>query len=285
MKNRMVWKMFLGLVSAVALLMGQQQTAQPAQPAGQQPAPSEQPAEKQPRPKSQKEAQAVMAIFNAQDPASRIKAVDDLLENFADTEFKAVALQVATASAQQMNDFEKMMIYGERTLKEDPKNYAVMLMMASGLAQRTREFDLDKEEKLGRAEKYANSALELLKTAVKPRPDISDEQWEAAKKDFSAQAYETFGLIAMVRKKYDDAIASFKKAIEVSSTPDPATSVRLAMAYNQAGKYDEAVALVDQLTADPQLNPTIRRFAQQEKLKALKAKNGSTPAPAQPKQP
>ena len=227
---------------------------------------------KQPKPKSQKEQEAVMAIFNAADPAARITAADNLLLKFADTEFKVVALQIAAASAQELNDYEKMTIYAERTLEADHKNYASMLMLATGLAQRTREHDLDKEEKLGKADKFAKDALEVLKTAPKPRPDISDEQWEGAKKDFASQAYESMGLVAMVRKKYDDAVAQFTKSIETASTQDPATSVRLGSAYNNLGKYDEAIAVLDKVMADPQLHPTIRQFASQEKLKAVSAK-------------
>src|SRR5919112_5979891 len=77
----------------------------------------------QPKPKSQKEVDAIMAIQNAQEPAARIAAVENLLTKFADTEFKPYALMVAAASAQQMNDFEKMVIYAERTLEADPKNF------------------------------------------------------------------------------------------------------------------------------------------------------------------
>lgn len=227
---------------------------------------------KQPRPKSEKEAQAVMAIFNAQDPDSRMKAADALLVNFADTEFKVVALQVAAMAAQEKNDYEKMVIYSERTLELDPKSYHAMIMLASGFAQRTREHDLDKEEKLSKAEKYAKTALDLLKESPKPRPDITDEQWEGAKKDIGAQAYEALGLVATQRKKYDEAIAQFKLALETSANQDPATKIRLAAAYNSAGKYDEAAATVDALMADPQLHPTLRQFASQEKMKALKGK-------------
>jgi len=263
MRIRMISSTFLALAVA-ALMLGQ-----------------EAPVQKQPRPKSQKEAEAIMKIFNSPDPASRIQAVDELLVNFADTEFKAVALQVATASAQEMNEFEKMMVYGERTLEADPDNYAAMLMLASGLAQRTREFDLDKEEKLGRAEKYAKNAQAILSKAPKPRPDLTDEQWESARKDFQAQSHEALGLIGMVRKKYDVCIAEFKTALEVASNPDPATKVRLAAAYNFAGKHDEAIAVVDELTKDPQLHPTIRQFADAEKMKALQAKRATAPA-AQP---
>jgi len=227
---------------------------------------------KQPKLKSKKEQDAVMAIFNAPDAAGKIKAVDELLVSFADTEFKAIALQIAAMSAAEVNDFEKMVIYAERTLEADPHNYEAMLLLASGIANRTREFDLDKEEKLGRAEKFADGAIEAIKTAEKPNPNVTDEQWAAAKKDYTARALEAKGLVSMARKKFDDAIASFKTSIETASSPDPATKVRLAAAYNNAGKYDDAIATIDQLTADPNLHPAIRQFAGQEKMKAVQGK-------------
>ena len=230
---------------------------------------------KQPQPKSQKEVEAINAIFSATDPDARIAAAENLLTKFADTEFKAVALQVAAASAQQKNDFEKMVIYSERTIDADPQNYPAMLMLANGIAQKTREFDLDKEEKLQRSEKYAHQALELINTAAKPRADITDEQWEAAKKDYQAQAHEALGLAAMVREKYDVAANEFKTSSEVSPTPDQATLVRLAAAYNLSGKPDVAIAVLDKLLAMPDLNPQIKQVAQNEKVNAMKLKTGA----------
>jgi tetratricopeptide (TPR) repeat protein len=238
----------------------------------------------QPKPKSQKEGEAVMAIFNAQTPDARIAAADKLLTDFADTEFKAIALQIAAASAQQKNDFEKMVVYAERTLEADPKNYPAMLMLANGISQRTREFDLDKEEKLNRSEKYAKSAMELVKVATKPRPDIPDADWEAAKQNYMAQAYEALGLAAMVRKKYDDAATQFQSA--VTASPDPATMVRLAAAYNLSKKPDQALATLDKLNATPDLHPSIKAVAAQERNNAVKLKGGAgAAAPAKPATP
>ena len=224
---------------------------------------------KQPRPKSQKEAEALMSIFNAQDADGRINAAKNLIQKFADTEFKVVALQIIAQSYQEKNDFENMVSFAEETLKADSKNYAAMLMLASGYSQRTREHDFDKEEKLQTATKQATAALEVLKTAPKPRPDIDDATWENAKKDFAAQAHESLGLVAMVRKKFDDAAKEFKTAVETGATPDPSTKVRLAAALNGAGNFDEAIKVLDPLLADTNLNPTIRQFAGQEKLKAV----------------
>lgn len=239
--------------------------------------------QKQPRVKSQKEAEAVMAIFQAPDADSRIKASQELLTKFADTEFKAIAMQMIAASYQQKNDYENMVVWAERTLEADPQNYHAMLMLASGIAQHTREFDLDREEKLTRAEKYANQAMEILKTLPKPRPDIPDDQWDAAKKDFVAQAHEALGLAAMARKKYDLAIAEFKLAIEGAANPDPATMVRLGAVYNMSGKHDEAIAVLDKVMSAADVHPTIKQFAQAERARAFQAKQGAKPAePAKP---
>jgi tetratricopeptide (TPR) repeat protein len=234
----------------------------------------------QPKPKSQKEVEAIQAIFSAQDPDSRIAAAEKLLTDFADTEFKAIALQVAAASAQQKNDFEKMVVYAERTLEADPKNYAAMLMLANGIAQRTREFDLDKEEKLARSEKYAKSAMDIVKTAEKPRADIPDADWDNAKKSYLAQGYEALGLSAMVRKKYGDAATQFQAALDAS--PEPATVVRLAAAYNLAKQPDQAIAALDKLNTMADVHPTIKSAAAQERNNAVKLKGGAGAGAAKP---
>jgi tetratricopeptide (TPR) repeat protein len=233
---------------------------------------------KQPQPKSQKELEAIQAMFNAPDPDGRIKAAQELIQKFADTEFKSIAFQMVAMSYQMKNDVENMVIWSERVLEAEPKNYNAMLMIAAGLAQRTREFDLDKEEKLSRAEKMAKSAEELVKTAAKPRPDLPDDQWESAKKDYSAQAHEALGLVANSRKKYDVAITEYKLAIESAANPDPATMVRLGAVYNVAGKHDDAIAIIDKLLAMPDVHPQIKQFAQAEKARAVQAKTGAKPA-------
>jgi tetratricopeptide (TPR) repeat protein len=236
----------------------------------------------QPKPKSQKEVDALMAVQNAPDPDSRIAAFENLLSKFADTEFKGWALMVAAASAQQKNDFEKMVIYAERTLEADPKSFQAMLMLAGGIAQRTREFDLDREEKLTRAEKLANQAIETVKAAPKPdNPQVTPEQWEQAKKDSISQAHEALGQVALVRKKYDVAAQEWKTAVDGAATPDPGTMVRLANAYNLQKKPDEAIAVLDKLNAMPDVHPQVKSAATEQRNIAVKLKGaGSTPAPA-----
>ncbi len=203
--------------------------------------------QKQPTPKSKGEVDALQAMFGTQDPDARIKAADALLSKYADTEFKGLALYLEAVSYQQKNDFEKMIVFAEQSVQADPKQYAAMLMLAKGIAQKTREFDLDREEKLTRAEKYAKDAMEIVKDAPKPNPQITDDQWTEAKKQYTAQGHEALGYAAMARKNYDKVMAM------------------------------------------PDLHPSIRQFAQAEKVRATQLKSGGTnpgtpAAPAPPAQ-
>ncbi len=254
------------------------------QPAGTA---QETPVAKQPTVKSQAEGQALMAMFQAQDPDSRIKAAQELIQKFADTEFKATALHFIAVSYQQKNDIDNMILYAEQTLEADPNHYMAMLMLANAIAQRTREFDLDREEKLARVEKYVRTAQELIQKAPRPNPQITEEQWQAAKRDLNSQALETLALAALARKNYDDAIAKFKASIETAANQDPATFVRLGATYNKVGKYDEAIAVLDKVMNDPQAHPQIRQVAQAERARAVQAKGAGAaaapPAPAEPK--
>ena len=235
----------------------------------------------QPKPKSQKEVDAIRAIQAAQTPDERIAAVENLLTKFSDTEFKAIALRTAAEAAQQKGDATQMIVYAERAIEADPKDYGSMLMISTALAQRTREFDLDKEEKLARSEKLAKQGMELAKDATKPNPAIPDDVWEKEKKYYQEQGHVALAMIASVRKKPDVAITEYTAAVSAyAPDTDQTVLIRLASAYNEAGKPDDALATIDKLNALPNLMAPVKTLAAQEKAKALKLKGVAAPAAA-----
>lgn len=273
MNHRMVFRVAVVLACVAGLLMAQAPPAgQAAPPAGQAAPPAGSPVAKQPQVKSQEEAKAVMAILQAQDPDGRIKAANELVSKYNDSEFKPLALFFGAVSYQQKGDMDRMIVYAERVLQADPEHYQAMLMLAGAIAQRTREHDLDREEKLKAAEGYANKALEILKTAPRPNPNLTDDQWEMAKKEFGAQAHEAFALSAWARNQNDKAVEEFKTSLAMSSEPDPSTQVRLAAAYAKLGKYDDAISTLDKVIAMPELNAQVKKIAQAEKDRTLQLK-------------
>jgi hypothetical protein len=62
--------------------------------------------------------------------------------------------------------------------------------------------------------------------------------------------------------------------------------VRLAAAYNLAKKPDQALATLDKLSATPDVHPSIKAVAAQERNNAVKLKGGAgAAAPATPTTP
>src|SRR5260370_3552579 len=115
-------------------LIAQQQTQQAQPQAG-------------PKPKSQKESDAlrkVLAAQQAKDWDGEIQAINSVLENFADTEYKPLLLSMAMNAAQQKGDYPQTVIYGERALQADPNNILSTVMLAEVIAQHTRKNALHK---------------------------------------------------------------------------------------------------------------------------------------------
>lgn len=222
---------------------------------------------------SKKEYDAFMAIQSATTAQDRIKAVDNFVTSFADSQLKSTALYMAADAAQRMNDSAKAIAYGNDAIEADPKNFDAMLIVAGELARGTRENDLDKDDKLSRATKLSNDAMGLIKVAPKPNPALPDDKWDAYKKDAMAQAHSNLGLVAMVQKKYDVAATEFNSALQDTPNPDPATMVRLATAYDELGKPDDGIAELDKVLAMPNVNPVVKRFATSEKARAEQLKN------------
>jgi lipopolysaccharide biosynthesis regulator YciM len=229
----------------------------------------------QPKPKSQKEVEAIMAMQGATDADSRIKAANELITKFADTQFKPMALYMIASSYREKNDHTNTIVYSERAIDAEPKSAFAghaRIMIAASLGATTKEFDFDKEEKLGRGENLAKEALEVLQAAPKFNPGIPDDQWDLIKKDYLAEGYAALGILASVRKNWDAAITNFKTSVETTPNPDPVVMVRLTSAYNNAGKFDDAIALADKVAAIPNLPAQIAQFVKMEKDKAVKAK-------------
>jgi tetratricopeptide (TPR) repeat protein len=230
------------------------------------------PATPNPTVKSKAEMDAVNALMqqaNARNPDGIIKAADDLVTKFSDTQFKEVALYLEATAYQQKHDNEKAQIYAERVLDMNPKNYQASLLVGEILASTTRENDLDKEDKLTRAEKLLNDSITSVQNAPKPNPQLTDAQWDQGKKEISAEAHNDLGLVALDRKKYDLAVTEFKTAQDMD--PQPAYEVRLASALQLSGKNDDAVALCDKILAEPNLHPMIRQVAENVKKAAASA--------------
>lgn len=247
--------------------------------ARQTPAPA---AAQQPKPKSQKEVdglQKVQAAAQAGNWDGELQAINYVLENFADTEYKVVLLNMAQEAAQNKGDFAGSVAFGEQVIQADPNNINARVYMAEGIARHTRENDLTKEQSLKKVDDYANKALELLKNSTAPPVGTTDAQWPDQKKQLTSQAYDALGQAADLRKKFPEAIQNYKNALEAQPTNSVAQA-QLAKAYFDAKQYDDAIAAADKVSGMTDVPPSVKQFAQQQKDNATKMKSAAAAPPA-----
>ena len=128
----------------------------------------------QPKPPSPDELKALQAIVNTKTVDTRVAAVDNFVKGFPKSDYRSFALTMAAEAYETGGNTAKAIIYYQQALEANPKDYNAMLMLAAETARTTREFDLDKEEKLAKAEKYAKDGMALIPDAVKPNPQVTD---------------------------------------------------------------------------------------------------------------
>jgi tetratricopeptide (TPR) repeat protein len=210
--------------------------------------------------KSSGERKAVVAIQTAVqsgDTDAIIKASEDLLNNYADSDYKEYALTMEAKSYQSKNDSDNAQIFADRVLQINPKAFTMQLLIAEAITPNIKEHDLNYADEIAKCTKLFNDAIENSKVAPKPNPQISDADWEKNKKYALADAYNGLGMLASVEKKPDEAVKNFQLAVENDPDQD-AYATRLASAYLNAGKKSDAIAVCDKLLAKPTLNPRIK---------------------------
>lgn len=226
-----------------------------------------------PKPKSQKEVEAlqkVQAAAQAGNYDGEIQAINYVLENFVDTEYKSMLLNMGIDAAQKKGDYGQTIAFGEQAIQADPNNVIARVMLAETIAQHVRENDLDKEQSLKKVDDYANKALTVLKGSPPPPTGIAPDKWPDFSKQLTGQAYDALGLAAELRKNYPQAVDEFKNAItyDPSSVPE----AHLAKAYVENKQYDEAIATADKVLAMNDAPAVVKQFAQNQKDAATKLK-------------
>ncbi len=259
-----------------------------AQPGAQgQPGAAGQPApatKRPPQAKTQEEFKAFQTAAAATTPDAQEKAANDFAAKFPESELRVLLYRQAMNGYQNANNADKMVEMGRKILAIDPNDPQALIEVAEVLSERTRNTDLDFNEKTAEATKLASHALETIDSDLMFAANAPPDKVQAAKDWLRATAYAILGNIAMVKKDYPGAEQNLKKAIDMGkSQPDPVNFLRLAVALDNQAKYAEALSTANQAVSMTQENTTVGQLSRQEQSR-LKQLAGSGPAPAnQPK--
>jgi tetratricopeptide (TPR) repeat protein len=229
--------------------------------------------------KTQPEFAAYNAARVLTDPAAVEKAADDFAVKFPDSELRPILYSLAMNLYQQANNSDKMMDMAKKILIYDADSPEALLGVAQVLAERTRETDLDKDQRLAEAKTDAEHALTTVDTDI-PTAGIDQARVDAYKGYLKSEAYAILGTLSFNAKNWADAEANLRKSIDaLPQQPDPIAVFRLAVALDMQNKVPEALKFADQavdLTKD-RPDSAAGKAARAEKDRLMKLNTGTAP--------
>jgi tetratricopeptide (TPR) repeat protein len=237
-----------------------------------------------PQLKTKPEQDAYNAAAAITDAAALEKAADDFAAKFPDSEVRVLLYQTALRLYQNANNGEKTEAMGRKVLSLDGDNPEALVGVAEVIAERTRESDMDKDQRFGEAVSMAQKSIQTLDTDLTVPPGTPQEKIDAYKAGRRSQAYSIIGTIEFKKENYAGAQENLQKSIDAyPSDPDPVVVLRLALALDKQGKYPEALKLANRAVELTQDNTAIGTPARHERDRLQQLTGGA--APAQPQSP
>jgi len=281
--------MIILTVAVVACLaFSQTTTAKPGQSAPAQQGASAAPPQgkRPPQAKTQAEFDAYQAAMkNSNDPSALEKSADDFAAKYPDSELRGLLYRAAMHVYQNANNADKMREMAEKELKIDPDEPEALIGVAEVIAERTRDTDLDKDERWAQAQKDAQHALETINTDIAIPAGVPQEKIDAYKGFLKSAAYSVLGTLAFSQEKYPEAEGYFHQSIDAyAAQVDPVVVLRLAIALDKQQRYPDALKEANHAVELTQENTSAGTLARRERDRLLQLTGGSSPTPT-PKPP
>ena len=252
---------------------------QAAQPAGQASAPA---GKRPPKVNSQEEFNAYKTASALTDAAALEKGSDDFAAKYPESELRPLLYRSAMQRYQSVNNSDKMLEMAKKVLALDPDDPEALVGLSQVLAERTRDTDLDRDQRLAESRKDAERALQTVDTDI-PSSGYPPEQLTAYKGYLRSEAYAVLGKLSSDAKNWPDAESNLRKSIEAfPQQVDSIAVLRLAVALDMQNRIPEALKYADQaveLTKD-RPDSGAGKAARDEKDRLTKLSVGTAPGQA-----
>jgi len=275
----------IGLLLGCATWMSAQSNPKPSPPtqssapAGAQAGPQ---AKRPPQAKTQPEYDAYKNAVALTDAAASEKAADDFAAKYPDSELRVMLYKSAMRLYQKAGDSDKTMESGRKGLTLDADDPELLVTVANELAEKTRDTDLDKDQRLDEAMKMAQKATQTVDTDVSIPPGTPQEQVDAYKGQLQSFAYSIMGTIEFKKDNFTGAETDLRKSVDAfPSQPDPVVVLRLAISMDRQGKYPEALKEANHAVELTQEGTNAGKLARQERDRLTQLVGGNA-APAKP---
>lgn len=186
-----------------------------------------------------KAARAYKTFLKTKDPDKRIKLGKDFINRYpSDYRAQGVYEQLAQLYYAKQ-DFQDFNSCADRGIALYPDDATLLSLAGWVIPHRYNQNDPDRDKKLTKAELYENRALSAISTMKAPT-GMSDAQFSAYKKQVSALAHGSLGLIYFRESKFTDSVTEMQTAAQDTSSPEATDYLVLGADYQNLGDLKKA---------------------------------------------
>ncbi|MGE0405824.1 MAG: hypothetical protein AB7O65_05960 [Candidatus Korobacteraceae bacterium] len=269
MKRFMLSILAVLVAGALGMVQAQQPAAAAAAPQGRP----------QPKVASQAEYTAFQEASAKQSPGELELAAMEFEMKFPKSEVRSLLFLNAMRVYQGAGNSEKTIELGRKVLTIYPDEPDALLAIANELASRTRDSDLDRDERLSEAMSLSQKALDSVDQHIMLPPNATPEQADGIKNLMRSMAHAAMGTVQLTKKDYPAAEKHFDTATKVNTAyPDPVVWLRLAVSREQQKKYKEALEAASQAVTIAPAGSQAANLARAQRDRLQKLVEGGAPA-------
>jgi tetratricopeptide (TPR) repeat protein len=235
-----------------------------------------------PQAKTQPEFDAYKTAAASTDAAGLEKAADDFATKFPDSELRVLLYKNTMRLYQAANNADKTEAMGRKVLTFDGDDPEALVIVAEVIAEKTRESDIDKDQRFGEATTMAQKATQTIETDVQVPAGTPQDKIDAYKAMMRSQAYSIIGTIDFKKENFPSAEQNLQKSIDAyPADPDKVVILRLALTLDKEQKYPEALKVANRAVEMTQDNTPIGTPARHERDRLQQLTGGAAPAQTQ----
>lgn len=247
------------------------QTPQAQQPAQEAQDPAATPGKAQPQAKTQEEYDSFLQAGTTPGMEEAVAAAEEFARTHPESELRGLLFQNLMHRYQQADDADNTVAMGRRVLEFEPDNPTAAVTVATVLAERTRETDLDRDERLQEASRLAETAIKSVRTSLVIPPGTPPERVEEVQQTVLAMAHGAMATVLMQKEDHAGAEEHLRAAVGFErAQPDSVLYLRYSIALDHLKKYGEALQAAErslQLAGDGPVAPLARQ--QRDRLSKL----------------
>lgn len=273
---------FLIVVTAMLAAIAAAQTPAKTAPPAATAAPAASTGKKLPAAKTKEEYDAYQLAAAKPTPAEAEAAAADFAIKYPTSELRVSLLANVMLQYQRKNDADKALEAARKVLQVESDNTMALVMASTLIAERTRETDLDRDQRYSEAMADAQKAVDTIDTGLLLPPNFTPQQIAEAKGKLTSMAQEAMGMVELNRKNNTSAETHFRDALKSAGGQADATLYyRLALTHDREKKYAEALQFANLAVQNAAGDPSIESLAKQEQDRLTKL-NHAAPATATP---